>query len=141
MVDFQKRFEAEIDLRGRDDFYIDKNEEREILQIAIQQGVATETALDDLSSVCDRKDYILESRLMRSIKMACEDAIQKRGHIDRSTFDTIFHQTRTTAKGKQKDAEIRRLIVVVMEDNGLNRVKTGWFNNWYKSMKREAGML
>ena len=35
----KKRFVEEVKLRAYDDKYIDKNEEREILQIAIQQGV------------------------------------------------------------------------------------------------------
>ena len=38
--DIKKRFVNEIKLRAYDDKYIDKNEEREILQIAIQLGVS-----------------------------------------------------------------------------------------------------
>ena len=43
----------EIELRAYDDKYIDKDEEREILQIAIQFGVAS-TAGMALVQVCGR---------------------------------------------------------------------------------------
>ena len=45
--DVKKRFVSEIKLRAYDDKYIDKGEEREILQIAIQLGVSIDShALD-----------------------------------------------------------------------------------------------
>ena len=43
--DIKKRIVNEIKARGYDDSYIDKNEEREIVQIAIQLGVTVESAL------------------------------------------------------------------------------------------------
>ena len=55
--DIKKRFVNEIKLRAYDDKYIDKNEEREILQIAIQLGVSiervTEGALRELGLAGD----------------------------------------------------------------------------------------
>ena len=42
--EIKKRFVSEIELRGYDDKYIDRNEEREILQIAIQLGVSIDSA-------------------------------------------------------------------------------------------------
>ena len=36
--------------------------------------------------------------------------------------------------------EIKKMIITIMEDSGLNRVKTGWFSNWYAAMKRDLGM-
>ena len=42
--EIKKRFVNEIKLRAYDDKFIDKNEEREILQIAIQLGVGIDSA-------------------------------------------------------------------------------------------------
>ena len=61
MEEVKKRFAEEIKLRGYDDKYIDKNEEREILQFAIAQGISIDTARAALAQVCDHDDYILES--------------------------------------------------------------------------------
>ena len=45
----KKRFVEEVKLRAYDDKYIDKNEEREILQIAIQQGVGVDSGRSALA--------------------------------------------------------------------------------------------
>ena len=42
--EIKKRFVDEIKLRAYDDKYVDKNEEREILQVAIQQGISIDSA-------------------------------------------------------------------------------------------------
>jgi hypothetical protein len=33
------------------------------------------------------------------------------------------------------------MIVTLMEDSGHNKVKTGWFKDWYARLKRELGMV
>ena len=38
-------------------------------------------------------------------------------------------------QGKKNDREIKKMIVQVMEDTGNNKVKTGWFTNWYASLE------
>ena len=40
----KRQFVEQVKLRAYDDKYIDKNEEREILQIALQQGVTVDSA-------------------------------------------------------------------------------------------------
>src|SRR5215212_4954900 len=55
--DIKKRFTNEIKLRAYDDKYIDKGEEREILQIAIQLGVNIDSARGALASVCEDSNY------------------------------------------------------------------------------------
>ena len=59
--DIKKRFTNEIKLRAYDDKYIDKGEEREILQIAIQLGVSIDSARPALFQVCNENDFVVES--------------------------------------------------------------------------------
>ena len=66
--DIKKRFVNEIKLRAYDDKYLDKNEEREILQIAIQLGVSIDSARGALVQVCDEHSYVLESQLIKQIQ-------------------------------------------------------------------------
>ena len=49
----KKRFVDEIKLRAYDDKYVDKNEEREILQIAIAEGIGIDSARQALGQVCE----------------------------------------------------------------------------------------
>ena len=131
------RFVSEIELRGYDDKYIDRNEEREILQIAIQLGVGVENAKLALAQVCEDRGYIIESSVARQIRSEIESA---GGAVDRRNFEAIFESARKAVQGKKNDRDIKKMIVNVMEDTGNNHVKTGWFTNWYASLKRDLGI-
>src|SRR5579872_2139109 len=82
----KKRFVEEVKLRGYDDKYIDKNEEREILQIAIQQGISVESARAALSQVCEAQAFVLESRVLGEIKDLIETFASNDGKIDEKEF-------------------------------------------------------
>jgi hypothetical protein len=136
----QARFIDEIKLRAYDDRYIDKNEEREILQIAIQHGIGIDTARAGLAAVCEENGYALESTLMARIRTQAEAAVAAAGHLDRDAFDRMFQDARTYIQGRKNDRELKKIAVLVIEDAGLNRVKTGWFSDWWAALKRELGM-
>ena len=138
--EIKKRFVNEVKLRAFDDKYIDKNEEWEILQIAIQLGVSIDSARMALVQVCEDHNYVLESVLLKMIKEQVEAAFGNDGKIDQKEFDLIFGNVRRAAQSKKNDRELKKMIVTVMEDSGLNKVKTGWFSNWYTAMKQDLGM-
>lgn len=138
--DVKKRFVDEIKLRAYDDKYVDKNEEREILQVAIQQGISIDSGRSALAQVCEHNGYILESEILREVKAQVETAAGNDGKVDEKEFQLIFQNTKRKMNNKKNDILIKRMIVEVMEDSGLNKVKTGWFSNWYAAMKKEIGM-
>jgi hypothetical protein len=141
LEDIKKRFVNEIKLRAYDDKYIDKNEEREILQVAIQQGISIESARGSMQHVCDELGYVLESNLFRLIKDQCETAVANDGRLDQKEFELIFSNVVKAAKGTKNDRELKRMMLMIMDDHGLNRVKTGWFTDWYANLKREHNLL
>jgi hypothetical protein len=138
--DIKKRIVNEIKARAYDDKYIDRGEEREIIQIAIQLGVTVESALSVLSQVCDEYSYVLESRILKQIKDQVETAAGNDGAVDQREFEMIFANTRRAMQNKKTDREVKRMIVTVMEETGNNKVKKGWFSNWYATLKQELGM-
>ncbi len=138
--EIKKRFVNEIKLRAYDDKYIDKNEEREILQIAIQLNVNIDSARAALVQVCDDNEYVMESQLIKQIKDQVEAASSDDGRIDQKEFDMILASTKSAAKNRKSDRELKKMIVQVMEDTGYNKVKTGWFSDWYSALKKELGM-
>ncbi|WP_020471929.1 hypothetical protein [Zavarzinella formosa] len=140
LEEIKKRFVDEIKLRAYDDKYVDKNEEREILQVAIQQGISIDSARSALQQVCEHQGYVLESTLLKTIKDQVETAAGNDGKVDQKEFDLIFQNVRKSALGKKNDREIKKMIITVMEDTGLNKVKTGWFSDWYSTMKKDLGM-
>ena len=138
--EIKKRFVNEIKLRAYQDKYIDKNEEREILQIAIQLGVGIDSARGALVQVCDEYSYVMETQLLKQIKDQIEAAAGNDGKIDQKEFDMIFHTVKKSAQGKKNDRELKKMIVQMMEETGNNKVKTGWFSDWYTTLKRDLGV-
>lgn len=137
--DIQKRFVDEISQRACGDKYVDRNLEREILQVAIQRGISNDSSRAALAQVCDLQGFILESALIREIKTQLEAAFGSDGRIDQKEFNRILQHLKHKAAGKRNDVQIKRMIVEVMEESGLSKVKTGWFSNWYTAMKKEIG--
>jgi hypothetical protein len=138
--DIQSRFVDEIKLRAYDDRYIDKNEEREILQIAIQHGIGIDAARESLAEVCAREGYVLESTLFRLIKDQAVAAAGPAGKVDQKTFDEIVQSAKAAAQGRRGERDLKKMVVTVMEDIGLDRSRSGWFGDWYASLKRDLGL-
>jgi hypothetical protein len=139
--EIKKRFVNEIKLRGYDDRYIDRDEEREILQIAIQLGVTIDSARGALAQVCEAEGYVLEAAVLRLVRDQIEAAAANDGRIDRQEFDLVFANAKAAVAGKRTDRQVKTLLVQVMEDTGNNRVRRGWFTNWYATLKKELGMV
>lgn len=138
--DIKKRLIEEIKLRAYEDKYVDRGEEREILQIAIQLGVSVDSARSALLQVCDENSYVLESRLVKQIKDQVETAAGNDGLVDQKEFELIFANVKREVQNKKNDRELKRMIVSVMEETGNNKIKKGWFSNWYATLKQDLGM-
>src|SRR6516165_10034572 len=83
----KRQFVEQVKLRAYDDKYIDKKEEREILQLAIQQGVTVDSARAALGQVCEANGYVLESKLLADIKQTIQVAASNDGKIDEKEFN------------------------------------------------------
>ena len=138
--EIKKRFVNEIKLRAYDDKYIDKNEEREILQIAIQLGVNIDSARGALLQVCDEQGYVVESVILKMVKDQVETASGNDGKVDQKEFELILGNATKALQGKKNERQIKTMIVQIMEDTGNNKIKTGWFSDWYTAMKKDLGM-
>ena len=137
--EIKKRFVNEIKLRAYDDKYIDKNEEREILQIAIQLGVSIDSARGALVSVCDEHNYVVESVVLKQVKDQVETAFSNDGKIDQKEFGDALSLLKTRTQGKKNEIQCKRMIIEIIEENNY-KVKTGLFSNWFTRTKREVGM-
>ena len=135
----KKRFVEEVKLRAYDDKYIDKNEEREILQIALQQGVTVDSARAALAQVCEGNGYVLESRVLSEIKDLIDTFASNDGKIDEKEFNDAVTTCKKACQGKKNDVQCKRMVIEIIEDNSF-KVKTGLFSNWYNRVKKEVGM-
>lgn len=138
--DIRQRFINEIKLRAFDDQYVDRAEEKEILQIAISMNVDLDTARMALVQACQMQSYVLESEVIKEMKNQLRVFAGNDGVVDEKEFDLLFQTTAAKVNGKITNIQVKKMIVEEMEGSGLNQVKTGWFSNWYTKVKKEVGM-
>jgi len=137
--EIKKQFVEQVKLRAYDDKYIDKNEEREILQIALQHGITVDSARAALAQVCESNGYVLESVALKAVKELIDIQAGNDGKIDEKEFNDAVALLKTRTMGKKNDVQVKRMVIEIIDDNNF-KVKTGMFSNWYSRVKREVGL-
>src|SRR3954469_8527912 len=130
----KRQFVEQVKLRAYDDKYIDKNEEREILQIALQHGVTVDSARAALAQVCESNGYVLESVALKAVKELIEIQAGNDGKVDEKEFNDAVALLKTRTQGKRNDTQCKRMVIEVIEENSF-KVKTGMFSNWFTRVK------
>lgn len=138
--DIRARFINEIKLRAFDDQYVDRGEEKEILKIAIGLNVDIDTARMALVQACTMENYVLESEVVREMKIQLQTFAGNDGKVDETEFNLLFQTMQAKVNGKITARDVKRMIIEEMENSGLNKVKTGFFSNWYTKAKKEVGL-
>jgi len=137
--EMKRQFVEQVKLRAYDDKYIDRNEEREILQIALQQGVTVDSARAALTQVCEMNGYVLESKVVNDVKDLVDTFASNDGKIDSKEFTDALTTLKKKIQGKKNDLQCKKMLVQLIEDNGY-KTKQGMFNHWYDVIKKECGM-
>ena len=139
LEDVKKRFVEEVKLRAYDDKYIDKNEEREILQIAIQQGISVDSARAALNQVCEAQGYVVETKVLSEIKDLLDTFANNDGVVSEKEFNDSVTQLKKHCQGKRNDIQCKKMVIEIIDDNSY-KVKEGMFHHWYGNVKKEVGM-
>jgi hypothetical protein len=135
----KRQFVEQVKLRAYDDKYIDKNEEREILQMALQYGVTVDSARAALAQVCESQGYVLESVALKAVKEMIDIQAANDGKIDEKEFGDAVALLKVRTEGKKNDIQCKRMVIEIIEDNSY-KIKTGLFSNWFSRVKKEVGM-
>src|SRR5687768_12749692 len=135
----KRQFVEQVKLRAYDDKYIDKAEEREILQIALQHGVTVDSARSALAQVCEGNGYVLESSALKAVREMLEIQAGNDGKIDEKEFNDALALLKVRTQSKKNDVACKKMLIEMIEENSY-KVKTGLFSNWFTRVKREVGM-
>ena len=135
----KRQFVEQVKLRAYDDKYIDKNEEREILQMALQHGVTVDSARAALAQVCESQGYVLESSALAAVKEMIQIQANNDGKIDEKEFNDAVAICKKSCQGKKNDIQVKRMVLEIIQENSY-KVKTGLFSNWYNRVRKEVGM-
>ena len=141
----KRQFVEQVKLRAYDDKYIDKTEEREILQIAIQRGISVDSARAALAQVCEGNGYVLESKVREEMKDFLDTMAGNDGQIDQKEFNDALTMARKRTQGKRNDVQLKHMLVEIIDDNSYKTSKTSGFlgigaSSWYAKLKKELGM-
>jgi hypothetical protein len=137
--DVKRQFVEQVKLRAYDDKYIDKNEEREILQMALQHGVTVDSARAALAQVCEGNGYVLESTAIAAVKEMIAIQAANDGKIDEKEFNDAVALMKVRTQGKKTDVQCKRMVVEII-DEASYKTSTGFFSNWFTRVKREVGI-
>jgi len=137
--EMKKRFVEEVKLRAYDDKYIDAKEEKEILQIAIGQGITVDSARSALLQVCETNDYVVETAVLRDLKELLDTFQAGDGVISHKEFTDTLTTAKKKTKGKRTEQQCKRMIIEIIEENNWH-TKQGFFDHWYNAVKKEIGM-
>jgi len=135
----KKQFLQQIKLRAYDDKYIDKAEEREILQFALTAGVELDSARSSLAQVCEQNNYVLESTALQAVKEMLAIQAGNDGKIDEKEFNDALALLKVRTQGKKPEPHLKKMLCQMIDENSY-KVKTGMFSNWYKRVKSEVGL-
>jgi hypothetical protein len=135
----KRQFVEQVKLRAYDDKYIDKNEEREILQIALQHGITVDSARAALAQVCESNGYVLESLALQAVKEMVSIQANNDGKVDEKEFNDAVALLKVRTQGKKNDIACKKMVIEIIEENNY-KVKTGLFSNWFSRVKREVGV-
>jgi hypothetical protein len=133
-----KRFLDEIKLRAYDDKYIDRQEEREILQYAIGAGIDFEIARQSLLEACRQKGFLVESTLLSQAREELQ-TYQKQGSLQEQQVKSVISSLHQKVMGVLSHTDCVRLVVEMIECGNF-RVRKGWFSDWLAALKKEAGL-
>ena len=135
----KKQFLQQIKLRAYDDKYIDKAEEREVLQFALTAGVELDSARSSLAQVCEANGYVLESSALQAVKEMLQIQAGNDGKIDEKEFNDALALLKVRTQGKKPEPHLKKMLCQMIDENSY-KVKTGLFSNWYKRVKSEVGL-
>ena len=133
--DINKRFLEEVKLRAYDDRYIDVDEEKEIIQIAIENGVGVDAARNGLRQVCENNNYVIESALNEAAKDILQQFAENDGVVDKREFDDAVGIVKKKAQGKLNESQCRKKVKQIVQDNDW-KVREGFMKGgkWFSEI-------
>ena len=122
--------------RGKSDSYIDRSEEREILQLALQKGLMLDQGHQILLEVCGQSHYIMESQLLEDLLEQIKTFAKSGNGLTEKFFLELTKILLSNSKGYLQTQCAQEMIIALIEDNGFE-IETGFFgNNWFLKIKK-----
>ncbi len=124
-----------ITLQGFDDQYIDRQEEKRILEVGVKNGMSVEESLLLIRQVASQKGLVVERDAEDRAKDFLEGAATNDGKVTKKEFSDAVAEFKAASKGKIPEPEMKRRLKKMMEDNGWKAKEGGLFGSkWYSAI-------
>ncbi|OQY46560.1 MAG: hypothetical protein DRR08_19480 [Candidatus Parabeggiatoa sp. nov. 2] len=131
----KKQFVDYIMLQVYDDQYIDRQEEKKILEEGIRKGLGVEEGLALMRQVAQEKGLALERDAEERAKEMLDAFATNDGKVDKKEFERALAILAKHSKGRIPEPEMKRRLKKMMEDNGWKAKEGGLFGSkWYSAI-------
>ena len=134
--DTKKAFLDYIMLQVFDDQYIDRQEEKNILEYGIKKGVGVEEGLSLMRQIASEKSWVLERDAEDRAKDLLESFATNDGKVDKKEFEQAVVAFKKYSKGKIPEHDMKKRLKQMMENNGWKAKEGGLFGSkWYSAIE------
>jgi Ca2+-binding EF-hand superfamily protein len=131
----EKQFREYIALQAYDDKYIDRQEEKKILEVGVKNNISVEESLALIQKVALEKGLVLERDAEERAKEFLAQAAANDGKVDKKEFEDAVALFGKATKGKIREPEMKKRLKQMMEDNGWKAKEGGLFGSkWYSAI-------
>ncbi|MEN8217350.1 MAG: hypothetical protein ABFS56_13475 [Pseudomonadota bacterium] len=131
----KKQFIDYIMLQVFDDQYIDRQEEKKILEEGIRKGLGIEEGLAIIRQVALEKGFALERDAEDRAKEMLDTFAHNDGKVDKREFEDALAIFKSHSKGKLPEPEMKRRLKMMMAENGWKAKEGGFFGSkWYSEI-------
>jgi hypothetical protein len=121
-----------IKLQTYEDGYIDRQEERKLLEHAIELGIGIEEGLAIMQNLAKQQNYVIEREVENKAKELLERFSVSGGIIDKKEFNDAVGIFVADCKGKVSETESRRRLKKIVLENQWKVKEGGLFtSNWF----------
>ncbi|MCK5716149.1 MAG: hypothetical protein KAH77_01580, partial [Thiomargarita sp.] len=116
--DVRQKFVEYVMLQVFDDQYIDRQEEKQILQEGIKYGIGIEEGLAIMRQLVSEKGLVLERDAEERAKDMLDTFAHNDGKVDQKEFSDALAMFKKYSKGKIPEPEMKRRLKKMIEENG-----------------------
>jgi len=131
----RKAFVDFIMLQVFDDQYIDRQEEKKILEEGIKKGMGVDEGLSIMRQVALEKGIALERDAEERAKETLEAFATNDGKVDKKEFEDAVAIFKKHSKGKIPDPELKKRLKKMMLENNWKAKEGGFFGSkWFSAI-------
>lgn len=132
--DAKKRLGEFVKLNTYDDKYIDRAEEKQILQEAVRIGLSVEEGLTVMRSVAQATGVTVERDIEDNV-MDMLRTFARDGQIDKKEFADTVETYKTKCQNRVPEPEIKRRVKAMIQNQGWKAKEGGLFSSkWFSDI-------